>query len=285
MTPSQFWPCAALACMAAPTVVVAAVHAPEVMRAETLQPGQLIDSRHYYVSEKLDGVRARWTGRELITRSGLRIQAPDALLAPLPPVPLDGELWLGRGRFSEISGLIRRADAADPLWAEVKLRLFDLPAHPGTFQERLAALTDILAAVDNPAVGVVKQTRGLARPQIDSLLDETRHAGGEGLILHHESSHYSQGRSSLLLKYKGYEDAEAQVVGYTEGKGKYRGMAGALIVENVFGQRFRIGSGLSDAERANPPELGSWITYRFNGLTSQGKPRFARFMRIFDPEI
>ncbi|WP_432697089.1 DNA ligase [Marinobacterium sp. YM272] len=284
MSNPPLWAGATLAFVATP-VALAATQAPALMSAESLTPEQTIDSQAYFVSEKLDGVRARWSGQVLLTRSGLRIHAADTLLEQLPPVPLDAELWLGRGRFSETSGLIHRADAGDPLWDEVQLRLFDLPAHPGTFETRLAALNDIAAAVDNSAVSVIEQTRGLSRAEIDNLLEQTRQTGGEGLMLHHASARYTHSRSSLLLKYKGYEDAEARVVGYTPGKGKYEGMTGALIVETKAGLRFRIGSGLSDEERASPPKIGSLVTYRFNGLTSQGKPRFARFMRIYDPQI
>ena len=57
-------------------------------------------------------------------------------------------------------------------------------------------------------------------------------------------------------------------------------MTGALEVESADGRRFRLGSGLSEADRAEPPPIGSWVTYRYNGLTSTGLPRFARFLRV-----
>lgn len=284
MTTPLFWSGAALLCLTAPSVIAAA-QAPAIMSAERLQSDQTIDSPAYFISEKLDGVRIRWTGTELLTRSGFRITAPATLLSALPPVPLDAELWLGRARFSEMSGLIQRADPQDPLWQQAQLKIFDLPAHPGGFNERLAALTELIGAVDNPQISLVEQKRGLSRPEIDELLEQTRRVGGEGLMLHHFAGHYVNARTNLLLKYRGYDDAEAEVVGYTRGQGKYEGMTGALIVETREGLRFRLGSGLSDEERARPPDIGSWVTYRFNGLTSGGVPRFARFVRIYNPEI
>jgi DNA ligase-1 len=108
-------------------------------------------------------------------------------------------------------------------------------------------------------------------------------AGGEGVVLHRRSGLYLAGRSDNQLKLKLHQDAEARVVAYTPGRGKYQGMIGALVVETTQGVQFKIGSGLSDAQRREPPAIGSWVTYRFNGTTTYGKPRFARFLRIYHP--
>ena len=88
------------------------------------------------------------------------------------------------------------------------------------------------------------------------------------------------GRSDTLLKHKRGRDAEARVVGYRPGKGKYEGMVGALLVEDAHGRRFALGSGLRDADRAAPPAIGSTVTFRYDGLTEQGNPRFARYLRV-----
>jgi DNA ligase-1 len=106
--------------------------------------------------------------------------------------------------------------------------------------------------------------------------------GGEGLMLHRGSSLYRPERSDDLLKYKLYEDAEARVIAYLPGNGKYAGMLGALLVERSDGARFRIGAGFTDEQRANPPPLNSWVTYSYNGLTASGIPRFARFVSSRD---
>ena len=75
-----------------------------------------IDPAAYWVSEKLDGVRALWDGQRLRFRSGRELVAPTWFLAALPATAVDGELWLGRRRFDELSGLIRREDPQDPAW-------------------------------------------------------------------------------------------------------------------------------------------------------------------------
>ncbi|WP_051298719.1 DNA ligase [Marinobacterium litorale] len=284
MHPSICMPAAIAVGLTLPTCVAAAP-APQLMSAESLSSANNLDLPAYLVSEKLDGVRARWTGSRLITRSGYTIHAPKALTASLPPIPLDGELWLGRGRFHEVSALVRAHRPESPLWKEVSLQLFDLPAHPGGFAERDQALQKLTRAVDNPQIQAVEQRTINSRKELSRVLTDIHKQGGEGLMLHHRTARYIHTRSHALLKYKGYEDAEARVIGYTPGQGKYNGMTGALIVETEAGMQFRLGSGLSDAERADPPSLGAWVTYRYNGFTAHGKPRFARFIRIYDPQL
>jgi DNA ligase-1 len=129
-------------------------------------------------------------------------------------------------------------------------------------------------------VQVVEQTRSPGHSALMRQLKETDQAGGEGLMLHRGDTLYRAERSDNLLKLKRHEDAEAQVIGYTAGRGKYTGMTGALRVRSADGREFHIGSGLSDALRRDPPALGTWITYRYRGLNDSGLPRFATWLRV-----
>ena len=95
---------------------------------------------------------------------------------------------------------------------------------------------------------------------------------------------YAAGRSDDLLKVKTHNDAEATVVGHLPGKGKYRGMLGALKVQLDNGRQFRIGTGFSDAERRNPPPVGALVTFRYRGYTATGLPRFASYLRVRNDE-
>lgn len=251
---------------------------PPLMLATRYAEG--VDVREYWVSEKLDGVRGYWDGAALYTRGGNRITPPRWFTRGWPAEPIDGELWIARGRFEEVSALVRTA-APDPArWQEVRFMAFDLPAHPGAFQARLRELRALVRESGSEWLGVIDQVRVADVDELDSMLAGVEAGGGEGLMLHHRESRYRHGRSEGLLKYKSHDDAEAVVVGHTAGKGKYQGMVGALEVERPDGLRFRLGSGLSDAQRARPPPVGTWVTYRYSGLTSRGVPRFARFVRV-----
>jgi len=235
----------------------------------------------YWVSEKLDGVRGYWDGRQLLTRGGERIHAPAWFTAGWPAIPLDGELWAGRGRFAQAVSTIRQAVPDDAAWREIKFMLFDLPAHPGSFSERDAELGRIVATINQPRVRHVEQFSVKNVAALRAALDRTVKQGGEGLMLHRGSALYRAARNDDLLKLKPYLDAEARVIAYLPGQGKYAGMLGALEVETEAGLRFRLGSGLSAAERRAPPPLGCWVTYRYNGVDAKtGIPRFARFMRL-----
>ncbi len=234
----------------------------------------------YWLSEKLDGVRAYWNGTQLLSRSGRIYHSPDWFTAGFPDTPLDGELWMGRGSFDTLSGIVRRQSPDTAQWRRVRYMVFDLPAAAGTFDQRLAQLRQLIAELNSPYLAMVEQSRVATEAALMARLDAVVRGGGEGLMLHRGSSRYRAARSDDLLKLKKHQDAEAVVVAHLPGEGKYRGMLGALLVERADGVRFRLGSGFSDAQRAAPPEIGSMVTYKYYGTTSHGRPRFASFLRV-----
>ena len=234
----------------------------------------------YWVSEKYDGMRGYWDGRQLWTRGGERVAAPAWFTAHLPAVPLDGELWAGRGRFAETVSTVRDQTPNEAAWRNIRFMVFDLPAQPGDFTARLAALRKLLPLTAAPWVLPVPQERATTHQDLQALLDKTVRMGGEGLMLHRGSSAYRGERSADLLKVKPYEDAEARVLAHVPGRGRHTGRMGALLVETPEGRRFKLGGGFSDAQREQPPAVGSWVSYRYNGTNPGGLPRFARFLRV-----
>jgi DNA ligase 1 len=239
-----------------------------------------IDPAPYLVSEKFDGVRGLWDGQTMRTRAGNAIAAPAWFTAKLPKQALDGELWMGRGQFEKLSGAVRKTTPQDDEWRQIKYLVFELPNAPGTFAERYAQIKRITAEANFAQLVAVEQFRIKDNAALKRKLAEIVRAGGEGLMLHRADALYVTGRNDALLKLKPLDDAEATVMGYVPGKGKYQGKMGALQVETADGKRFQIGTGFSDALRANPPPVGTLVTYTYRGLTKNGLPRFASYLRV-----
>ena len=251
---------------------------PPLLLAKSLD--ERVDVSRYLISEKLDGVRAFWDGEVLRFRSGQVIHAPAWFLEALPKQALDGELWRGRGHFEQLSGVVRKAVPVDEEWRELRYMIFELPGAPGSFTQRVEQIQALLARTNCPCLQAVEQFRVPDRLTLQVKLDEVIKAGGEGLMLHLADAPYVTGRSDILLKLKPQEDAEAKVLSYSPGRGKYADLVGALQVETPDGRRFSLGTGLSDEQRRHPPALGSTVTYRYRGLTKNGLPRFASFLRV-----
>lgn len=264
--------------MSAPAAC-AAWQAPAPMLASRFDAG-LHGVAGYLVSEKLDGVRARWDGERLWSRSGTPIDAPVWFTAGWPRQPMDGELWIRRGEFQRVSDVVRALRRDDNAWRPVRFMAFDLPADGGGFARRSTRLRSLVLAASVDSLGVIGQVPIRDRAALAARLKAVVDAGGEGLMLHRMDARYRAGRSDALLKFKPFDDAEARVVGYRPGKGKYAGRVGALLVVDARGRRFAIGSGLRDADRARPPRIGAQVTFRYNGLTARGTPRFARYLRV-----
>jgi DNA ligase-1 len=271
----------ALGPLAGAAVQANTADAPALMLANVYRPG-VTPLADYWVSEKYDGVRAYWDGQKLWTRGGERIAAPAWFTAGWPAVPLDGELWAGRGRFSHAVSTVRQQTPVDAAWREMRFMVFDLPAHGGPFTERIKAYQQLLAQLGVPWVQAVAQRKVASDAALHALLRQTVKAGGEGVMLHRGDSRYRAARNDDLLKFKPYDDAEGQVMGHLPGQGKHAGRLGALLVQTQGGLRLKLGTGFTDAQREDPPPVGTWVTYRYRGTTDQGIPRFASFLRVRD---
>lgn len=239
-----------------------------------------IDLSQYWVSEKLDGVRAYWNGQQLISRQGNPIPAPGWFTKGFPAQTLDGELWLKRGGFQKLLSIVSKNQAIVEEWQQIGYFVFDLPQVNEDFTERLNILQQLVKKSSNPYLKLVHQYRIVDEPALLQKLNLISKVGGEGLMLHRANALYHAGRNGDLLKVKPYYDAEATIIDYIPGKGKYSGLLGSVVVETPEGIQFRIGSGFTDVQRRTPPAIGSVITYTYHGKTDKGIPRFASFLRI-----
>ncbi|WP_261885912.1 DNA ligase [Vibrio pomeroyi] len=249
----------------------------QLVLANTYKQG--IDVSEYWTSEKLDGIRALWDGKHFYTRNGNRIYAPKWFTESLPQVHLEGELWAGRGKFHLVQSTVLDHTPSDNAWRQIDFMLFDMPGAAGDYQKRYYNILHWVSVIDESHVGYVEHSPIKNEEALFHQLDNVDERHGEGLMLRKITSRYQAGRSNDLLKLKRHHDAEATVIGYKTGTGKYKGMMGSILVHNEQGVEFYIGSGFTDKMRLSPPEIGSRITFRYNGLTQNGKPKFARFVR------
>ena len=259
-------------------VAAKAAQPPPLMLASLYRPGIALEA--YWLSEKYDGLRAYWDGTRLRTRGGDTVAAPAWFTAGWPTEPMDGELWAGRGRFEEALSTVRQQTPDEESWRRIRFMVFDLPAHPGTFTDRIAAYHGVVSRIDQPWVRAVLQERVPSHAVLMARLDRLVRDGGECLMLHRGDAPYRALRSDDLLKVKTHQDDEARVIAHLPGQGRHTGRLGALLVETPAGLRFRLGTGFTDNQRERPPAVGEWVTYRFRGLNASGTPRFASFLRV-----
>jgi DNA ligase-1 len=263
-------------------VFPASAKAPDILLAHIYQQG--IDVREYLVSEKLDGIRAVWDGKQLVSRQGHPIHAPAWFTKDFPQQALDGELWIARGQFESLSATVRQSVPEDAAWQKVTYYVFELPEGQGQFADRARQLGQLARKANSPYLKAIKQFHVQDEQSLKRTLASVVARHGEGLMLHRTDAPYLTGRNHALLKLKPQLDAEAKVIAYVPGKGKYIGKMGALLVEMPDGLQFKLGTGFTDTERANPPPIGSQVTYTYRDITKNGKPKFASFVRVRPPE-
>jgi len=263
---------------------------PQLMLLKTYQPG--LDVSGWVMSEKLDGVRAYWDGKQLMSRQGNLFTPPSWFIEDFPSFELDGELWLGRERFSETISIVNTS-IPDERWKEITYNIFEVPNQKGSLFNRLDILNRYLTNHANPFIKIISQIKVVSNAHLQSELERIIDLGGEGVVVRNPEVLYQAGRLESALKVKQKQDAECIVKGYTDGKGKYQDKVGAIVCELIDSQverlfpellaqhkpSIKIGSGLSDNLRANPPKIGSVITFQYMGLTQKGLPRFPVFLR------
>lgn len=254
------------------------------------------DPAEHLVSDKLDGVRGYWNGGKLFTRGGKLIAAPSEWLAHLPDgFALDGEIYAGPGSFDRVVGIVNSQNCGAREWQGVQYHAFDAPLVEADAYERHSRMVAVVESVG----GKVKDTRKnpkqhgvlFALPQyrvrdntgLERMLNQALQAGREGLMLRRIDESYRPGRNDGLLKYKRMLDAEAVVVDYQAGTGKHKGRIGALVCECETEDgdivTFKVGTGLTDAVRSAPPEIGSVISFAYQEILKSGAPRFPVFLR------
>ena len=198
------------------------------------------DIKNWWMSEKLDGIRAYWNGNQFYSRTGKEIKAPKAFLDNMPKdIILDGELCAGRAEFNLTSSIVRKTknvenytnDWTNNITYHVFDTICDFP-----FEKRMCILYNQIT--NFKFISIVKQTKVKNTNHLDKELNNILDIDGEGLMLRAPESMYEHKRSKTLLKVKKFHDMEVKIVGYKEGTGKYKGMLGSYECETILGSKF-----------------------------------------------
>lgn len=233
----------------------------------------------WYMSEKLDGIRGYWNGKNFLTRKGIMINAPEWFIIHFPPFALDGEFWSKRENFEFVQSTVLDRSPSDS-WKKITYNIFEVPDQKGDFSNRLEKAKKWFENHQNNHVKVIPQIVCKGKKHLEQFLREVASKGGEGVIIKDPKQQYHTGRTPYVLKVKKSDDMEGIVVAINQGKGKYKNMMGSLTVKLENGIIFKLGSGFSDHERANPPEIDSLVTFQYYGFTKNGIPRFPSFLRV-----
>ncbi|RLB88137.1 MAG: DNA ligase [Deltaproteobacteria bacterium] len=237
------------------------------------------DITGWVMSEKLDGIRGYWDGQQLHTRKGLPLNPPSWFVKNFPPFELDGELWSKRGDFEFIQSIVLDEKPGEG-WKKIRYNIFEVPNQEGDFFLRINKAKDWFEIHKNSHVRFIPQTRIQDISDLDQFLNKIESMGGEGVIVKDPKMPYYTGRSAHVLKVKNFQDMEGIVIGLNRGKGKYRKMMGSLTLRLANGIVFKLGTGFTDQLRKTPPPLGTSVTFKYNGFTKNGIPKFASFLRV-----
>lgn len=234
----------------------------------------------WYMSEKYDGIRGYWDGKNLYTKTGKLIYTPKSFTKNFPSFALDGELWSKRDDFENIQSIVLDKKPSDK-WSEITYNIFEVPNAKGDFLARLQKVKDWFAKHPNKNINIIKQIKCKDEDHLNKFLDEIIALKGEGVIVKDGSKDYHTGRSPHILKVKKFLDMEGEVIAYNYKKdGKFK----SLKVKLKSGVVFNLGGGFSKKEKLNPPKVGGMVTFKYYGFTKNKKPKFASFLRIRDKE-
>lgn len=238
----------------------------------------------WWMSEKYDGVRAVWTSRELRTRTGNVIDAPDWFLRRFPSGHgLDGELWLGYGRFDDVNTMFRSRD--DPQWHHVQFMVFDL-LDPASIKEPYKERYRLLQKIDvRPPLVLVRQQPIDSVQHARHYIDLVVLRGGEGVVVRDPDAPYAIGkRSPAVKKWKLEKHGTGTVVGHVPGRGKLAGCVGSLVIEPTTGATKRFYLANPDGCRGHKA-IGAKVSYKYMELTKNGVPRHPVFIGANDGAI
>lgn len=235
------------------------------------------DISGWYMSEKLDGIRAYWDGKNLYTKNKNIIYAPKWFTKDFPSFELDGELFTKRDDFETIQSIVLD-EIPSKSWSKITYNIFEVPNADGNFLSRLDLAKKYFSDKSLNHVKLIPQMKCKDTKHLEKFLKKIIYLKGEGVIVKDGSKTYHTGRTSSSLKVKTAQDMEGKIIAYNYKLDNKT--VKSLVIKLSNGVVFNLGNGLSKEQRVNPPKIGEIITFKYYGLTKNKKPKFASFLRI-----
>lgn len=260
----------------------------------------------FYCQPKLDGVRGlivRDKDTEtvkVVSRKGEEYtKLPDDLLNQISDYIrlagleyLDGEFYIHGYKLQEINSALKNVD--NPLREKLEFHIFDVPENDKPFNERLDNLKKLKSFEEFENFKKIKiiHTTPLINTldEIEVFKESFEASGYEGIMIRNESGLYESGkRSNDLLKYKSFQDSEAKIIAFTKDKNdEYVFLCSwcnpdELVVE--FSLKIK-GTHEERSCKSNENLLHSWVNFKYQDLTKEGRPTFpvGNYIRDCDEE-
>jgi len=234
---------------------------------------------NWYMSEKLDGIRAFWDGEKLYTKNGNIINTPKTFTKNFPKFHLDGELWTKRDDFENIQNIVLDKNPSSK-WSEITYNIFEAPNLEGDFKNRLYKIKLWFSLNHNENINLIPQYICKNKKDLDKFLEKIITKKGEGIIIKNPNLTYINKRNENILKVKKFYDMEGLVVDINYNNSKMK----SLVLKLEDGTIFNLGNGFSDEERVNHPKIGDTVTFKYYDFTKNSKPKFASFLRVREKE-
>ncbi|MCP4970117.1 MAG: DNA ligase [Arcobacter sp.] len=247
----------------------------EVQKPKTYKGDENIST--WVMSEKLDGIRAVWTGKELVSKKGNKIYAPKWFTVNFPNFKLDGELWTKRDDFENIQNIVMDKKPSIK-WNKITYNIFEVPNSKGDFFKRLEKAKIYFKKNDTRYVKIIDQIKIKDKNHLDNFLENIVLKKGEGVIIKDPFKSYHTGRSPHILKVKKVYDMEGSVIAINISKKTNKLKSLTLKLKN--GVVFNLGGGFSKKQRDKSFKKGDIVTFKYYGFTKYGKPKFASFLRL-----
>jgi len=161
----------------------------------------------WFMSEKLDGIRAYWDGEQFWSKNASIINVPESFKAGLPTYPLDGELWSGYGEDDLTVFHIKqtcRKKIVHSDWTKIKFYVFDAPKIEATYDKRHFFLQNNIPKFGNPNIFLIPMQKCNGKEHLQNHLEEIINKSGEGIMIYNPNSLYLPGRTKNVLKVKKY---------------------------------------------------------------------------------